>query len=158
MKIIQERGRETGFHHYHVFSDPETNEQRYSIQVNQDGTLHHWEEGNYRHKPEDPLTMREWREQNFADIKAEAAQGLLRDVGIKQMSFTFAVPKIGLCDCGTQVELERFTNTCDGCGTDYDSSGNGLAPRSQWGEDTGESLGDILMIDSLSPEQLLETE
>ena len=54
---------------------------------------------------------------------------------------------IGECNgCGAPVELHGFTNTCDGCGQDYNMSGQELAPRSQWGEETGESLGDILRI------------
>jgi len=54
-------------------------------------------------------------------------------------------PAIGRCSCGKEVELAGFTNTCD-CGADYNSSGQLLAPREQWGEETGESLSDILMI------------
>lgn len=42
------------------------------------------------------------------------------------------------CDCGEVVHLERFTNTCQGCGADYNMSGQILAPREQWGEETGE--------------------
>lgn len=54
---------------------------------------------------------------------------------------------IGECNgCSAPVELHGFTNTCDGCGRDYNMSGQELAPRSQWGEETGESLGDILRI------------
>lgn len=51
----------------------------------------------------------------------------------------------GYC-CGQKVYLDRFTNTCDNCGTDYNSAGQELAPREQWGEETGESLADILRI------------
>lgn len=54
-------------------------------------------------------------------------------------------PAIGLCECGREVELYGFTNTCD-CGRDYNSCGQLLAPRSQWGEETGEALCDILRI------------
>jgi len=54
--------------------------------------------------------------------------------------------KIGECeDCGYPVPLLGFTNTCV-CGTDYNMSGQRLAPREQWGEETGESLSDILRI------------
>lgn len=56
-------------------------------------------------------------------------------------------PRIGLCSCGCEIELERFTNTCDGCQADYSSSGELLAPREQWGEETGESVADILSVD-----------
>jgi len=57
-------------------------------------------------------------------------------------------PAIGLCDCGEEVVLGGFTNTCHNCGADYNSSGQRLAPRSQWGSDTGESVADILMADT----------
>lgn len=48
--------------------------------------------------------------------------------------------------CGAWMACDGFTNTCDRCGRDYNSSGQELAPRSQWGEETGESLADILRI------------
>lgn len=50
---------------------------------------------------------------------------------------------VGLCECGHQVKLLEFTNTCV-CGRDYNASGQLLAPRSQWGGETGESISDIL--------------
>ena len=56
------------------------------------------------------------------------------------------MPAIGECFCGTRVELSGFTNTCVKCGADYNSAGQRLAPREQWGEETGESIGDILRI------------
>lgn len=49
------------------------------------------------------------------------------------------------CDCGNRVETHHhFLNPCYSCGADYDGSGNRLAPREFWGEETGESLADIL--------------
>ena len=54
---------------------------------------------------------------------------------------------VGACNgCGSEVVLSGFTNTCD-CGKDYNMSGQELAPREQWGEETGESVADILMAD-----------
>ena len=44
---------------------------------------------------------------------------------------------IGTC-CRTSFELRNFTNTCPDCGTDFNSAGQRLAPRAQWGEETGE--------------------
>lgn len=56
-------------------------------------------------------------------------------------------PAEGSCEiCRATVELYGFTNTCDGCGADYNSSGQRLAPREQWGAETGEHLADILSI------------
>lgn len=47
------------------------------------------------------------------------------------------------CDCGRQVWCDGFTNTCE-CGADYNSSGQLLAPREQWGEETGEHWTDCV--------------
>ena len=49
----------------------------------------------------------------------------------------FKTPASGTC-CGETIELESFTNTCDKCGADYNSSGQLLASRECWGEETGE--------------------
>ena len=54
--------------------------------------------------------------------------------------------RIGECHCGRHIYLDSFTNTCE-CGADYNSAGQELAPRSQWGEETGESVQDILDVD-----------
>lgn len=44
---------------------------------------------------------------------------------------------VGRCKCGRNVFLDAFTCPCD-CGRDYNQSGDLLAPRKQWGEETGE--------------------
>ncbi len=44
---------------------------------------------------------------------------------------------IAECDCGEDIECRDFTNTCQ-CGADFNMSGHRLAPRDQWGEETGE--------------------
>lgn len=66
------------------------------------------------------------------------------DRGVQKYEHHYWEPAIGECTCGCQVELYGFTNTCDDCERDYNMSGQELAPRSQWGEETGESLADIL--------------
>jgi hypothetical protein len=60
--------------------------------------------------------------------------------------FMRIISRHGKCKCGATVEFGHFTNTCDKCDRDYNSSGQELAHRSQWGEETGESLSDILRI------------
>lgn len=40
--------------------------------------------------------------------------------------------------CGVNVPCMNFTNTCNTCGSDYNFNGELLAPRSHWGEETGE--------------------
>ena len=64
-------------------------------------------------------------------------------------------PAVGQCDCGAHVTLQGFTNTCDRCGADYNMSGNRLADRAQWGEETGEHLADIERIGTQSAADLL---
>lgn len=68
------------------------------------------------------------------------------DCGIVEHRHTHVEPAVGLCPCGCQMFLDGFTNTCGKCGRDYNMSGQELAPRCQWGEETGEYLGDILRI------------
>lgn len=65
----------------------------------------------------------------------------IHDRGIQRSESTHRVPAVGKCDCGRKVTLDSFTNTCD-CGADYNMSGQCLAPREQWGEETGESWHD----------------
>lgn len=52
-------------------------------------------------------------------------------------------PKIITCRCGRSLTCPAFTNTCT-CGRDYNSAGQLLAPRAQWGEETGETADEIL--------------
>jgi hypothetical protein len=40
--------------------------------------------------------------------------------------------------CGQWLRCDDFTTTCPECGADYNMSGDLLAPRNQWGEETGE--------------------
>jgi hypothetical protein len=48
------------------------------------------------------------------------------------------------CDCGAIIELWRAGADvgCDRCDRSYNSSGQLLADRSQWGEETGETAFD----------------
>ncbi len=66
---------------------------------------------------------------------------------VQTWTHRYREPAIGVCDdCGGDVELDRFTCACE-CGADYNTAGQQLAPRAQWGEETGESIGDILAAD-----------
>lgn len=66
--------------------------------------------------------------------------------GVQRYVTNYTDPAIGRCYCGAEVWLGGFTNTCDSCGADYNWNGTRLAPRSQWGEETGETVSDILRI------------
>jgi hypothetical protein len=69
--------------------------------------------------------------------------------GVQEYKHAWSSPAIGECNhCGEEVLLSGFTNECRGCNTDYNSSGQELAPRECWGEDSGESVSDILSVDS----------
>lgn len=52
--------------------------------------------------------------------------------------------KVEVKCCGEWLDCDRFTNTCELCGTDYNGSGQQLAPREQWGEETGETADDLI--------------
>lgn len=69
----------------------------------------------------------------------------IEDCGVETHEHSWVEPAVGLCDCGAEVILDGFTCPCE-CGADYNSAGQRLAPRTQWGEETGESLSDILRI------------
>lgn len=46
--------------------------------------------------------------------------------------------RVRLCGCGRLVYLSSgWANAC-ACGTEYNGAGQQLAPRCQWGEETGE--------------------
>ena len=70
----------------------------------------------------------------------------IKPAGIRKCTHGWIEEAIGECDCGAEVELGGFTNTCEECGADYNSCGQKLAPRSQWGVETGEHPADILRI------------
>tara|TARA_R110000824_G_scaffold243668_1_gene432396 strand:+ start:1166 stop:1462 length:297 start_codon:yes stop_codon:yes gene_type:complete len=50
--------------------------------------------------------------------------------------------RIGRCYCNREIELSRWTNSCD-CGREYNSAGQQLAAREQWGCETGEHPADV---------------
>ncbi|MCY9738176.1 hypothetical protein M5X17_31275 [Paenibacillus alvei] len=58
-------------------------------------------------------------------------------LGIQKNNYAYTEPAILECDCGDKLSLSGFTNTCQ-CGTDYNMSGQRLASRRHWGEETGE--------------------
>jgi hypothetical protein len=69
----------------------------------------------------------------------------LYDNGINVIEWEHVEPAVGRCSCGREVTLDTSPagNDC-GCGRIYNSSGQELAPRSQWGEETGETYADIV--------------
>jgi hypothetical protein len=56
------------------------------------------------------------------------------------------VYKYAKCVCGVELVLQGFTTTCE-CDRDYNWNGLCLAPREQWGEETGEHPADVVRIE-----------
>jgi hypothetical protein len=72
----------------------------------------------------------------------------LKYLGLQSHTHHWNEPASIRCRCGNEVWLTMImTNTCDRCHRDYNISGQLLADRSQWGEETGETASDILMSD-----------
>lgn len=45
------------------------------------------------------------------------------------------------CNCGSKVLCQdSWASACEKCGTEYNGSGQQLAPREFWGEETGEQF------------------
>jgi hypothetical protein len=77
------------------------------------------------------------------------------DRGVVWLNADYTQSAAGQCDCGVVVELTGFTNTCE-CGADYNMSGQRLTNRCFWGEETGESVEDILAIDRTPTDDLFD--
>lgn len=58
---------------------------------------------------------------------------------VEKHTHSWTSPRIVECDCGGEVELaSSFANGCELCPAEYSGTGVRLAPRHQWGEETGE--------------------
>lgn len=99
-------------------------------------------------KQNNPILTNPYAEKNYLDcLRGTNDKGeLIIDNGIKTRKHYWNECAIGKCSCGMLVHLSGFTNTCDRCGNDYNMSGQLLAPREQWGEETGEHYVDIARI------------
>jgi hypothetical protein len=63
---------------------------------------------------------------------------------IVSSTYQYAIAGSGICACGRKVWLyDTDCNQCE-CGVEYFSNGDPMAPREQWGEETGETLSDIM--------------
>lgn len=66
------------------------------------------------------------------------------DLGIEEYDHSYMSAAIGKCPCGRLVTLESHVENACGCGRNYNTFGQELAPHSQWGEETGETYSDII--------------
>lgn len=116
------------------------------------GVSSHWEGVQYKH---DPTADDGYGGYVPVPGTGHIVPDKMIDRGVQEYRHSYTQPAVGECACGEHVDLGHFTNTCE-CGRDYNMSGQLLAPRSQWGEETGESVEDILAIDVTDPEKCLE--
>lgn len=63
---------------------------------------------------------------------------VLANLKADEYSHWAKVYPVVICACGAKIICTGFTNTCDRCDSDYNFAGALLAPREQWGEETGE--------------------
>lgn len=79
-----------------------------------------------------------------ACLKGEVDGYPVRSGVVRSYVQSFIADGGGTCVCGAHVTLHSsWTNTCGGCGREYNGSGQLLAERDVWGEETGESVADI---------------
>lgn len=63
------------------------------------------------------------------------------DLGVRVRTNTYREPDEIRCTCGSWVVLDSgWANGCDNCHQEYNESGQRLAPRRFWGEETGETF------------------
>lgn len=136
MKIKEERNREHIVHYELVFSYLDEPEAGWSFTCDEHGNV-------------DTDKLNKAARKNFEKcLTGTHGSHSVSKGRIEKFEHYYTNPAVGECDiCGEEVVLHGFTNTCE-CGADYNMSGQLLASRSQWGEETGESVSDILQADS----------
>lgn len=123
MRIIQEREIVEVTQHNLCFDRPDEPGCGYAFDCDKDGNV---DESKLQ-----PAGLKNYRSCLAGEL--EVGEPILRSWGTYHTQ-----PRVGECDvCGKEVHLDQFTNTCE-CGADYNMSGQRLADRSQWGEETGE--------------------
>lgn len=121
MKIIRERRRVTEEYHEHAFVWKHDKSAGFSFGCDKNGNI---------------LSTNHAAIENYNNCISGAYDVI--DYGVQKRSYNYTEPAVGKCDCGAEVDLLGFTNTCDTCGADYNMFGQLLAPREQWGSETGE--------------------
>lgn len=125
-RIIAPASRQTVTETEHVFAWRDTPDAGYSFRIAADG---------------EPIVPN-----GVADmVRERVANGELIDKGLVTYTYEITTGPMLRCDCGREIELilRNYCTTCD-CGRDYNASGQLLAPREQWGEETGENWTDLI--------------
>ena len=90
------------------------------------------------------LAMHKAKKGDFKESVTEGLKNMKEPVRDPE-TYRVIEPAEGDCEnCGNRVYLtSAWANECDKCGAEYNMSGQRLAPRSQWGEETGETSSDF---------------
>ena len=139
MRILRQRRTVEAVSHMLWFERRDCPGAGYSFPCSEDGTV-------------DATQLRPAGQESLARVRGYEA-ALYLAPRVERVVSRWVEPRMGRCACGCEVELDRFTNSCE-CGRDYNSAGQELAPREQWGEETGEYLGDILRVDGMSEREI----
>ena len=89
----------------------------------------------------DFITAFDWDDEKQTFVTESQAFGNGRIVKWTNRGY---VPAVIQCCKNGRVHLSGFTNTCRACGADYNMSGQRLAPRHFWGEETGEHWSELM--------------
>jgi hypothetical protein len=132
MKLIKNSERVTEVTYEAVFDSLEMNGCAYSFPCTWDGQIY-------------PL-KNELAEANLQKLLTDGMGGTYTSKPeVRTWKHSYTIAAQWRCDCGAIVYIAGRDETCERCGADYNASGQRLAPRSQWGEETGETYGDIVM-------------
>ena len=141
MRIIRQRQRKTETEFSLVFDETDRPGCGFAFPCDQDGLVLDDDRGS----PEGRESLR----------RCLAGEGV-SEGRVERYDRSWIECAVGICDsCGSRVGLHGFTNSCTGCPAEYNMSGQRLAPRSQWGAETGETVAEILSVDA-DPESALE--
>jgi hypothetical protein len=126
MQIIKHRKHVTVVSYFHSFDYEGTENHGFAFDCNERGVV---------------CLKSAASQANYEACLAGFANGSkVVDRGIKRREHSYFESAEGRCSCGRTVALDSsWANTCD-CGREYNGSGQLLAARSQWGEETGEQF------------------
>jgi hypothetical protein len=103
MKIKKYRHRES-FSHY--LEPPELRGAGFSFECDKDGKV-------------DVDKLPKAARENYDKCLANDHGHPISKGKVEEFEHSYMNPAVGECDCGEEVVLSGFTNTCDRCGADY---------------------------------------
>ena len=133
MKMISKRETREGIEYHLAFVwDPAHPHDGFSFPCDREGKV-------------DTNIMAEPARLNYLACVSGTVQGRpIHGPTLESERWTWREPAVGECDvCQRGVVLDRPTCACE-CGADYNAMGQRLAPREQWGHETGEHWSDCV--------------